>query len=193
MSFNLYSVPWEYCISEWSIYWLYLYLVIDIFNLTDFRRMATFGRYFAISAKGDNVCVSLIVWPHVKPVLKKGLLYKGRICSLWEQILTLWSRYFFSEGNKITLTELSLLNVYLFPLSMNIQKLYPLCQQRLHNVRISLNFLAAASQTRRIIATIFLQTKAYYCQVRLYQPLSLQTYCKSVSVISWTDYNSITS
>ena len=111
--------------------------------------MNSLGRYFffffffffAISAKEDNFCDFLFALLNAKlllnddesrfnkmsthkdhlrkPLLKRGLLYKERICSLWEQILSLQSRPF-SEGDKTILTVLSPLKVYQFLITMAV-------------------------------------------------------------------------
>ena len=41
------------------------------------------GDLAAIFHKGDNFCDFLFVLLYTNPLLKRGLLYKDRICSLW--------------------------------------------------------------------------------------------------------------
>ena len=68
------------------------------------------GRFFRQFPQGRN-----FVWLPVRftVLLKRGLLYKERICSRWEQILSLYSRPLFRK-DKI-LTELPHLKMYPFP------------------------------------------------------------------------------
>ena len=53
------------------------------------RALDILGRFFTISAKGDNFCDFLFALLHANSLLKRDLLYKERICSLREQILSL--------------------------------------------------------------------------------------------------------
>ena len=69
-------------------------------TLVVLSRMDILGRYYVISVKGDNFCDLLFALMYAKPLLKRGLLYKERICSLWEQILSLYRADPFSEGDK---------------------------------------------------------------------------------------------
>ena len=50
------------------------------------RWMNTQGDFAAIFHKGNNFCDFLIAFLHISRPLKRGLLYKEWICSLWEQI-----------------------------------------------------------------------------------------------------------
>ena len=71
----------------------------------------TLGWYPAIFYKGDNFHDYLFAFLHTKPLLKKGLLLKERICSQGEQILSFKSRPLFRRETKSNLTVPSLESV----------------------------------------------------------------------------------
>ena len=65
--------------------------------------MDTPGKFVSISAKGDNFCDFIFALLLANPLLKKGLLYKERICSLW--ILTVTLRGTDTLSGKVTLAK----------------------------------------------------------------------------------------
>ena len=66
-----------------------MYQIDEENTLAILRPMDTFWDSAAIFHKGDNFCDFLFAFLRINPLLKKGLLSKERICSHWEQILSL--------------------------------------------------------------------------------------------------------
>ena len=89
---------------------------ITLYFIAVYGGFVAHGSFSTIFYKGDNFCDFLYTFLHTKPLLKRGLLQKERICSQGEQILSFWSRPLFRR-DKTVLTELPPLKVDPFPLS----------------------------------------------------------------------------
>ena len=61
---------------------------LDVPQIMEIRRINTLGRFSAILDKGDNFCYFLFAFLYTKLYLKVGQLFKKRICSKGEQILS---------------------------------------------------------------------------------------------------------
>ena len=59
------------------------------------RELDKLGRFSTISYKGDNFCDFLFDLLYTKSLLERGLIWKGRICSNVEQILSFKTRSIF--------------------------------------------------------------------------------------------------
>ena len=85
-------------------------------GMNGLRGMDTFDT-FSHFLTGEIPVNYYFAFLHIKPLLESGLLYKERICSLWEQILSFYSRPLFQRGSKTILTELPPLKAHPFLLN----------------------------------------------------------------------------
>ena len=101
----------EWCLCEWQKTFLLQWCSLFDLHPSIFRGLDTLCRFY----KGDNFCDILFAFLHTKPFLKRGLHYKERICSLSFLCRSLSGGV---EKKKKSLTDLPLLKVYLFPLTL---------------------------------------------------------------------------
>ena len=97
------------------------------------RRLDTFGNF---CNKENNLCNFLFAFSAHQAPFEKGSTIKGKNFSLWEQILSFYSRPFFQNTAKTVLTELSSLKVNQFSLS---QHLYQNEEKHYHHLQIQLD------------------------------------------------------
>ena len=133
-------------LSLFSLFYSYVLFLFLVWTKLSIKGLDTLSRFSATFDKGDNFIDFLFALLQPKSLLKRGLLCKERICSLWEQILSLQSRPLFRRWHKQFWQELFPLRVYQFPLSLSLcfvssNKLAFDCQSVLCGSHIELNML----------------------------------------------------
>ena len=98
-----------------------LYTFTTHFNF-NFKGLDTPAKFYTISVKGCNFSYFLFALQHVEALLKRGLLYKERICSQREQILSLQSRPPFQKGGKNNFERVASLESVSIPLKFHMKR-----------------------------------------------------------------------